>query len=92
VIEVDGPVHDHGLKMKKDNIKEALLESLGILVFRVENREVAHPMVNQVFREIRGFPRLDYRGRQRLMKSVYLETLLMHSSDQKVQSLLEELS
>lgn len=89
-IEVDGPIHDNELKMRKDEAKSNLLKSLGIAHIVIQNTDVAHSMVQKLFKQLRDLDRLDTRAKRRVMRKVYVATLAYHASEQQMAQLYGE--
>jgi type II secretory pathway component PulC len=79
-IEVDGKIHDAEFKMKKDISKFEMLSSLGILAISIENHDLKHPLVLELFSKIPSFSRLDTRARRRLKRNIQLKTLISNKS------------
>lgn len=80
-IEVDGPIHDHHLKVKKDFSKFNFLEKLGIRVWSVRNEDLKKKAVKDHIQALRQYPRIDSRARKRLWKRIFVETILFNASD-----------
>ena len=86
-LEIDGPIHDNQLKMKKDISKYQLLHQLGIGVVVIENRESRERTVLKLIEGLRSTPKLDSRARKRLWVRIYLNTILYHCDDQTLERL-----
>lgn len=88
-IEVDGPIHDSTLKMKKDYTKQGYLHSLGIGLYTIENMDVSKASsFRRCMEGLATLPRIDSRARKRLWFRIYLETLIHHLSDEDLNGLL----
>ena len=82
-IESNGPIHNLEAKMGKDNIKENLLASIGIITLSIDTND-KNFLISKIFKELRHFNRLDTRGRQRLLKKIYIITILFNSNDSEL--------
>lgn len=89
-IEVNGSVHDHQLKMFKDETLGNYLQELSIGVFTIENSDVSS------FRTLKNLSiltdpkfRLDSRACQRVERRLNLESVLHHSTDLQMLNLFE---
>lgn len=80
VIEIDGKVHDKEYKMRKDNSKYELIHKLDIALSSIDNEDVEKPSTRNLIRSLTELPRLDTRGRRRLIQKVYLTTLARNSA------------
>lgn len=85
--EIDGPIHDHSLKMKKDNLKDDLLLDLKIVTVRIDNCDLNHNLVSKIIKNLKNLSRLDSRGRKRVLVEVYTETLLFYENDNNLEKL-----
>lgn len=81
-VEVDGPIHDSELKMRKDTSKYKLLDELDIGLFVVHNVSVDDSRVKGLLRLLKRTPRLPFRTKRRLMRNIYVVTLAYHASDE----------
>lgn len=88
-IEIDGAIHNRELKMKKDNHKAHILGELGIGYTVVPNEDTCHPSVLNMIADLKKMTRLDSRARKRLMRKVYVTTLLYHASDEVIANLYQ---
>lgn len=79
VFEVDGPIHDNELKMRKDHLKLEFFGSTQILVHSILNKSVKESIVGPIIRELVNGPRLDPRGLRRLWRKIYIITIFTHS-------------
>lgn len=82
VVEVDGPIHDSELKMRKDTSKYSLLHALDIGCCVIQNDQVNDNGIKMLLRKLKDTPRLDSRGRRRLLRKIYIATLAFHASDE----------
>jgi hypothetical protein len=82
VIEVDGDFHYNEVKMKKDQYKYDLLKSLGIgcVVIHNESIRAKSAPYSELMRKISSSPKIDYRAKKRLMRSIHLETIYSNLS------------
>jgi very-short-patch-repair endonuclease len=87
VIEIDGEIHKNPIKMKKDEHKADLLHRLGIALTSVLNENLNHASVRAIIESLKLFHRLDTRGRMRVWKRIYLETIAHHASDSEFERL-----
>ena len=78
VIEVDGKVHQEYLKMKRDQSKYEQLSRLGICCSVINNDEIGKSTVKNLIERLPAMPRLDSRGKKRLLRKIYIVTLLAH--------------
>lgn len=77
-IEVDGGIHNENFKMKKDQSKLEFLHSLSICSIVVENQDVNHPLVKDLLQHLTEYRNKDFRSKQRLLRNIYLKTLISH--------------
>lgn len=80
-IEVDGPIHDSELKMRKDTSKSDFLHTLGIGHIAIENADVKSRVVQNTIQQLKNLPRLDTRARVRLLRKIYTATIAFHADD-----------
>ena len=78
VIEINGNIHHTQFKMKKDFIRVEYLHSLGIASTVIENWDLKTPTVMNLTYNLQNLPRLDHRGKKRLLNKVYYETLIAY--------------
>lgn len=81
VVEVDGPIHDSELKMRKDTSKYSLLHALDIGCCVVQNNQTNDSGIKSLLRQLRNTPRLDSRARRRLLRKIYIATIAYHAND-----------
>jgi hypothetical protein len=74
-IEVDGGSHLHPVKMSKDNYKYDFLQSLRIAVMSLTSRDELNRATRSALDGIKLLKRLDTRGRERVMRRVYVNTI-----------------
>lgn len=86
-IEVDGDIHNDEGKMRKDELKNAMLSILGIGMTSIPNWDLREPTVRILQQQLGSFRRLDSRERQRLWRRIYVLTLAWHLSDREFLSL-----
>lgn len=89
-IEVDGDFHNHSSKMNRYNNKYNLLHRLNISLYTIENCDLKHPNVQGFLDSLKTLPRLDCRGRERVMRNIYLITLAKHIDSPCVNMRLSE--
>jgi len=77
-IEVDGEIHNSYRKMIRDESKSDLLHSLRLNVVVIENHDFNHPVVSNLLNNIVSFKGSDFRSRRRLLRNIYLKTLIMN--------------
>jgi hypothetical protein len=87
VIEMNGPVHDFELKGKKDASKETQLTNLGIAVTVIENKDIYHPLVQSLLRNLSKVPRICSRQRKSLWRRIYIATILANAEEAQLQLL-----
>lgn len=87
-IEVDGDVHNSQLKMNRDNSKYDLLKRLRIAVYVIENGDLQEETFKSFLRQISTLPRLDSRAKKRVMRNVYLATLVKQRNKVSLEHLL----
>lgn len=83
IIEIDGSVHDRAAKMKKDQSKENLLRSLGIMCTCLLNENLADKSTQKLLEEIGSMPRLTSREKKRLWKKIYFATILLSGTSEE---------
>ena len=81
VIEIDGKVHDQEFRGNQDQSKIFFFQKLGIAVASIENHDFNEQTVKSILQGMDSIPRLDSRGRQRLLRNIYLTTLAHHLKD-----------
>lgn len=84
VFEIDGKEHDRESKGNQDHSKIRFFQKLGIVVSSIENHDFNEKTVKGILYGIDSIPRLDTRGRQRLLRNIYLITLAYHLSDKEL--------
>lgn len=77
-IEVDGGIHNEYFKMKKDQSKLEFLHSLSICSIIIENQDINHPLVKELLFHLSEYRNKDFRSKQRLLRNIYLKTLMAH--------------
>jgi very-short-patch-repair endonuclease len=80
VIEIDGSIHNLQLKMSKDQVKYELLRLLGICITSVNNEDIIQKSstIKKIIQDVGQLKRLETRERRRLLKSIYLITLMVN--------------
>ena len=84
VVEIDGGIHNHELKMKKDSYRdEYLKKKYGILVFHIDNDDLTKTIGQLIsfLTTTRTIPLHDYR---KLMRSIYIDTISCHLTKQEI--------
>jgi len=76
VIEVNGDYHYHYGKMKKDNAIYEDLHSLNIGLYILENANINQYHFRNLLNQLHRLPKIDYRAKCRLMRNLYLKTIL----------------
>jgi very-short-patch-repair endonuclease len=76
--EIDGQIHDQEPKSRVDMKKLELLGRFGIALSSIENFDLINrnPTVMAIIRKLASVPRLDSRARQRLLKLIFIATIL----------------
>ena len=74
-IELDGQIHNQIRKGKRDNHKQSILHKLNIGCLVIENEDIRKININTFLYRLSTLVRLDFRGKRRLMRNIYLETL-----------------
>ena len=77
-IEIDGGIHNEEIKMKKDQSKFSHLEKIGILTSVIYNSDKYEETVKRLIAQIKTMKRLDTRGRKRVLRNVYIYTIIHH--------------
>lgn len=90
IIEVDGAIHDHPGKMKKDENTYDNYRQLGFACHGLKNEDKSERTVINLLKEISHFSKLDSRTTKRVMRRVYIETILVHATDNEIISLITE--
>lgn len=78
VFEIDGGYHNTPLKQKKDQSRDELLLSLGILPIRIPDCDVKSSKVDEYFNQLSP---LSTNDRRRLRQKVALITCLYHATE-----------
>jgi len=76
-IEIDGGIHTHEIKMRKDELKDKFLRNLGIYVYHVDNQDVSR-CANELQSLLKG--KIKLKSTNSLWRRIYLETLASHCS------------
>lgn len=84
VIEVDGKIHDQGFKINLDHSKIIFFQKLGIIVSSINNLDFNEITVKCILHGLDILPRLDSRGRKRILRNIYLTTLAQHLTDKEL--------
>lgn len=92
VIELEGPVHNLELKMKKDFSKEECLNRLGIMCMSISNDEIREETVSRVLSELKTLPRLSSPEIKRLWTEIHLETVFAYGSVEEIAKLFPKLA
>lgn len=77
-LEIDGDIHNTQFKMKKDQHKYKALDSMSICLFVIENTDINHIVVKNMINNLNTLKRLDTRARKRLLRNIYIHTILSH--------------
>lgn len=80
-IEVDGDVHNLEFKMRKDNAKYEQLHQLDIALYTVQNSDVHQKTVADFRHQLSGTYRLDSRGKKRVLRNIYISTLIANQAE-----------
>jgi hypothetical protein len=91
-IEIDGDIHNKYFKLMKDQNKYEVLHRLSISLVCIENQDLNHPTVTTLLESLSGFKRLDHRAKSRLLRNIYLFTIIRHKKLILTQSLPKCLS
>ena len=88
-IEVDGGIHLHEIKQKKDNQKEEYFKSLGIPVLRIENEQPlsSDPFFSRLIRQLGDVVSLSSKEMRRTDRILLVELLLSWCSDEKLREI-----
>ena len=86
VIEIDGPVHNYEGKMKRDNSKFNGAHFLNIATLCIENEDLKCFQIKSFLEGLSSVPLLDSREKSRLLKKVYLITILKNSTEEELES------
>lgn len=81
-IEIDGPIHNTISKMKKDDSKDLLAKSLGIMVHSIPNDDSLDKVTLDFLSRIKDMPRLSYREYRRLWAKIHLRTIELRGTTQ----------
>lgn len=84
-IEVDGSIHDEEFKMRKDHSKQAFLQKLKIPLYSIKNEDLNNASFNALLMKISKLKHSDNRARKRLLRNIYLVTILSHLPDNKLE-------
>ena len=84
VIEIDGKIHDQEFKINQDHSKIIFFQKLGIIVSSIENLDFNDMTVKCILHGLDTLPRLDTRGRQRILRNIYLTTLAFQLTDKEL--------
>lgn len=90
VIEVDGPVHDRQVKMSKDQLRYSLLHALKIGLISVPNDGLRDSSFRRIIENLKSIRRLDNRQRKRILRNLYLFTIICNLTDSQLNQFLEQ--
>lgn len=90
VIEIDGSIHNHPGKMNKDEYTYDKYLQLGFACHGLKNQDKREYTVARLLEEINCLPKLDSRATKRVMRRVYIETILIHATDGEIISLITD--
>ncbi len=88
-IEINGGVHNHPVKMKKDEYRSKVLDRLHIGLTVIENYDFSSTVCSILDRIGHGFI-LDHRARKRIWKRIFAETLAVHATEEELTSVFGE--
>lgn len=91
-IEIDGEIHQQYFKLKQDQTKYAALHELLICTAAIENQDINSHTVQSFLKDLSKMKRLDHRAKSRLMRNIYLLTIIRHSRFIVEQSLSKSIS
>jgi len=75
VVELNGSIHDEYEKMNRDENLGNYLQSIGIGLASIDNYDLRHSNVISFFEQLPNIERIDFRARQRLWRTIYIETI-----------------
>jgi very-short-patch-repair endonuclease len=84
-IEIDGLIHHQEFKGKKDMSKVEKNRDIGIYTYSIENCDLDHPCVSAFLNNISRLKRKDSRGRKRLLRNIYISTILANRKDSELE-------
>ena len=90
VIEVNGSIHDQCFKMRKDDHVRDFLFTIGVPISTIENDDVYSSHTQKYLIRISNCKRLDTRGRQRLLRKIWSETIALHATNEGLNRLYGE--
>lgn len=80
VLEIDGSIHNREFKICKDEKMSENLTALGIPVTTIKNEDIMNERtVNHLFRNLNNIKKTNPRERKRLLRKLFLLTLIAHS-------------
>ncbi|MBT3981254.1 MAG: hypothetical protein HOE90_07855 [Bacteriovoracaceae bacterium] len=88
-IEIDGEIHNTEFKMKKDNSKYRQLHKLDIALLTIENNDINLEGTRRMISQIPTLETLSFRPRKRLLRDVYIITLLSHYKHEQILELFD---
>lgn len=92
-IEVDGGIHNHEIKMKKDNYKYNLLRDLGIALMTISNDDRTEQTSINFINNLKNLPRADSRLKRRMWVKIYRKTIMAAFSNMSdLESVMSQLS
>jgi hypothetical protein len=75
-IEIDGPIHNEEHKMRRDESKFQMLDELSIGSVVIQNHSFDNPTVAKIIRDISSYRNPDFRSKRRLLRSIYIRTII----------------
>lgn len=79
VLEINGSIHYHQFKMKQDEYKLNFLHNLRIISVSCDNENIKEKPFQKVLANLNSYPRLDSRAKKRLLRDIYLVTIIKHA-------------
>lgn len=80
-IEINGCIHFDESKMRKDNSKSNFLHDLRIIELTINNEDINSRNIHNIIKQIKNLRRLDFRAKRRLLKNIYIHTLIFHCDE-----------
>ena len=78
VVEVDDSIHDREFKQRKDELMSKNLMALNIPVTTIKNGDLNEATVQSLFSGLSQLPKTTSRERKKILRRIYLETIITH--------------
>lgn len=85
--EVNGGVHNAEFKMKKDEFKDRALLEANIYPVSIDTENIYHNHTLSILEYIFRLPTVDTRGKKRVLRNIYIKTILANRTNEQLSKL-----